>query len=124
MGFSGFSLANMGLLATSGPVGFTLQNGTPTILSWTAPNDGNLHRVFFIGSVDVSSAATGGAVTANVVPPGGGSPAVPQILAGGQAAGNHVGTNAAIVGPGQTVTVQQTALTGGAAVAWIEIWGS
>lgn len=124
MAFNPFSTVNMGLLATTGPAGFVLQNGTPTILSWTAPNDGNLHRVFFIGSINVTSAATGGAVTANVTPPGGGSPAVPQILAGGQAAGNHVGLNAAIVEAGSTVTVQQSALTVGAATTWVEIWGS
>jgi hypothetical protein len=118
------ALGGMGLQAATPVAGFALQNATPTILSWTAPNDGNQHRVLLIGSVNVTSAETGGAVTANVTPPGGGSPAVPQILAGGQAAGNHVGLNAAIVEAGSVVTVQQSALTVGAATAWVEIWGS
>lgn len=114
----------MALQATTGVAGFALQNGTPNILTWNVPNDGNEHRVFFIGSVDVTVAETGGAITANVVPPGGGSPAVPQILAGGQAIGNHVGINGAVVEAGSTVTVQQTALTAGTATAWVDIWGS
>jgi hypothetical protein len=119
------SPASWQLLASTGPVGFVLQNATPTILTWQVPNDGNLHRVFFIGSIDVTSAETGGAISGNVTPPGGGSAAQPQILAAGQAGGNHVGSAAAIVGPGTTVTVSQTsALSAGAAVAWVEIWGS
>jgi hypothetical protein len=119
------SPASWQLLASTGPLGFALQNATPTILTWQAPNDGNLHRVFFIGSVDVTLAETGGAVSGNVTPPAGGSAAQPQILAAGQAAGNHVGSAAAIVGSGTTVTVTQTsALSAGTAVAWVEVWGS
>ena len=29
-----------------------------------------------------------------------------------------------LINPGSTVTIQQIPLTGGAATAWIEIWGS
>jgi hypothetical protein len=46
------------------------------------------------------------------------------VIGGGQSVGGHKGSDAAIVGPGTAVTMQQTALTGGAATVWCEIWAS
>jgi hypothetical protein len=113
-----------GLLAATPVAGVALVNGTPTILSYTFPADGNQHRVLLLGSVQVTSTETGGAVSGSVVPPNGGSPAQPAFLVAGQSTGNHVGTTAAIAGSGTTVSViQSTALTGGAATMWAEIWG-
>jgi hypothetical protein len=52
---SGFSLL------TATPVaGVPLVNGTPVILSWTAPSDGKFHRVFFFASLDVAVTQVGG----------------------------------------------------------------
>ena len=47
-------------VATTGPNGFALQNGTPTILEWTAPNDGKLHVVLTALLVVVTNPETGG----------------------------------------------------------------
>ena len=50
---------NLGLLASTfaagGLAGFALQNATPNILTWTAPNDGNYHRVVVAASIGVTS---------------------------------------------------------------------
>ena len=50
----------MQLVATTGVNGFALQNGTPTILTWTPPNDGQVHRVLLIAQENVTVAETGG----------------------------------------------------------------
>jgi hypothetical protein len=115
----------MGLLATTGEAGFALQNATPTILTWTAPSDGQLHRVFVIGNAHVTSAETGGGVQLSFNLPDG-LAATSQILNSGLAAGNQNGNfQTKTVGPGSTVSVSQSsALTAGAATFWGEIWGS
>lgn len=114
-------------VATTGPTGFALQDATPTILSWTAPSDGNLHRVIIPSTLVVTSALTGGAIVTNM----GGN--ARQILAGGQGVGtwipgagagsNYVAT--VVVLPGQTITLSQySAVTAGAATLYAEIWAS
>ena len=50
------------LVATTGVNGFMLQNATPNILSWTAPNDGNMHRLIVFATLHVTSSETGGKV--------------------------------------------------------------
>ena len=114
-----------GLLATTGPAGFALQNGTPTILTWTAPNDGNLHRVTILINQIVTSAETGGATgLSGLVSPNGASHS-PGLNPGGAGAGLTQLTSSFFVEAGQTVTfAQTTALTVGAAVLWAELWGS
>jgi hypothetical protein len=111
--------------ATTGVAGFTLQNATPTILSWTVPNDGNIHRCTLIGELIVSSAQTGGSVVLNFNDPGGSSRAQ-SAWGGGLGAGfNRIQSGMWFaVGPGQTVTVTQTAQTAGAAILYAELWGS
>jgi hypothetical protein len=112
------------LVASTPETGFALQDATPAIVTWTAPNDGQQHYVMCMASEQVTSALTGGSVIGLITPPGGGSPAQPQALAAGQAAGNHVGNFACVVGPGTTVTIEQgSAVTGGAATVWIGLWG-
>lgn len=106
--------------------GFALQNATPTILSWTAPNDGLLHRVLVFACMDVTVAETGGNVIIGLAMPdgvGGG----PALMNGNQGTGFNYGYSSAafIIKAGSTVTVQQSvALTAGAATLWAEIWGS
>jgi hypothetical protein len=126
MGFNPFATTPaLGLLQTTGVNGFTLQNGTPNIFSWTAPNDGNLHRIVLLTNLHVTSAETGGAISLNnLISPDGGNHS-PGIYAGGAASGvlNQV-TNSYFVQAGSIVTLAQTsALTVGAAVLWAELWG-
>lgn len=115
----------IGLVATTGVAGFALQNATPNILSWTPPNDGNMHRVIVITNGLVSSAETGGQINLNFTDPGG-NVRGRQVYAGGLAAGILVpALTQFLVQAGQAVTlVQQTALTLGAAEIWAELWGS
>lgn len=118
-------LALVATTETNYPTGFALQNGTPTILSWTAPNDGQLHRFQIIPSADVTSTMTGGQVNATWTYPDGNGDGG-GLVSGGQVAGNN-GANfiSRIIAAGSTVTIKQTsALTGGAAKMWAEIWAS
>jgi len=116
--------SSLSLQATTGLAGFALQDATPTIISWTAPNDGNLHRFIVICSLDVSSAETGGAVSLVCTPPGVGVQTT-SLYAGGLGTGPAYNTQQRLVQPGTTVTVEQSsALTGGAATVWAEIWAA
>jgi hypothetical protein len=113
-------------VAATPAAGFALQNATPTILSWTVPNDGNLHQVMVLGELVVTSGQTGGSVTLNFTDPGG-TARTRTLYAGGLSAGYQPlpqGT-AVTVEAGQTVTVAQgSAQSGGAATAWLTLWGS
>ena len=114
----------MGLLAATPVAGFALANGTPNILSWTAPNDGQAHRVLIFSSQHVTSLETGGQVTSTYAAPDGGAGTV-TLYGGGSGAGVQTSGYSAVVQPGSTVVVKQaTALTAGAALVWAELWGS
>jgi hypothetical protein len=113
--------------AATGIAGFALVNGTPTILSWTVPNDGNLHRFAIFGSLSVTENETGGNIGYAYVLPDGTQTSF-ELVAGNvnfAPSGEQAPfTNLAIVAPGSLVTVSQsTALTAGAATLWAEIWG-
>jgi hypothetical protein len=122
------------LQATTGVGGYTLVNGTGTIIAWTAPSDGNLHRFTIHARLIMSSSGTGGAIYAG----NGGT-----ILAGGtinsgsfmwnnnQGAGDYFlnksgsGDYKGVLGPGEQIYIKQSsALTAGAGVFYAEIWGS
>lgn len=110
---------------STGIDGFTLQDATPVILSWTAPDDGQLHRAIVFGSIDIASTATGGSVNVSGQAPDG-SQVSEVMFSSGLTAGLHWPNfpYPVIVGAGTTVTlVQSGALTAGAAVLWAEIWG-
>lgn len=115
----------MQLQATTGVAGFALVNGTPTILSWTAPNDGLMHRVSLIAQENVTAPETGGQVNINFKDQQG-STQNRQAFAGGAGTGFTGGFTpmAFLVQAGQQVTVTQTALTAGAATVWAELWAS
>ncbi len=115
----------MMLLATTGPNGFALQNGTPTLLTWNAPADNQLHRVILVSGQNVSVAETGGAVGLAFTAPNGVGATV-SVYAGGSGTGLSASVYVGrLVAPGSVVSLQQTAaLTLGAAVVWAEIWGS
>lgn len=112
-------------IASTGLPGFNLINGTQAILAWAVPNDGQLHRLLFIGQLNVTVAETGGQLVVSYT---GADNAghVQNINSGGGGTGfTDFGTFTALVQPGTTVQFSQfTALTAGAAVTWGEIWGS
>ena len=86
------------------------------LMSWTAPNDGNIHIVTIAALVDVVSTATGGQVTVSYHS-GGHAISNQQLLAGSLATGQHF---ASLVIPvdgdgGQVLVFQNTAITGGEA---------
>jgi len=114
-------------VASTGDAGFALQNGTPTIITWTAPNDGQLHRVQLFIMEDVTLALTGGQCTLHVVLPDG-SAYVINVCASGAALGAHANSGGQplyLVQPGSTVYVaQSSAVTAGAATVWAEFWAS
>ena len=117
----------VGLVATLGAAGFALQNATPNILSWTAPNDGQLHRFLMFATQDVSLAQTGGLVTIQYFAPDGTSGGPHTVFPGGSGAGETQpsSTYAKMIQAGTTVLVKQgSALTVGAATVWAEIWWS
>jgi hypothetical protein len=121
--------AGMTLLATTGLSGFALVNGTPTIISWTAPNDGQLHRVEVFASVLVTSTETGGILRVTWMGPGASTAQATQLLGASNAASTaSYAPNASMtftIQPNTTVSVVQgSALTVGSATAYAEIWGS
>ena len=106
--------------------GFALVNATPTILSWSVPNDGQMHRFAVYGYIIVSSLETGGQINVNFTDMSGVVRARDAMDAN-QAAGwlDLFFHGLWPCQAGSTVTVtQQSALTGGAATLWAEIWGS
>jgi hypothetical protein len=109
--------------------GFALQNATPTILTWTPPNDGQLHRYHLIVFLLVTSNTTGGDISITFNDPANFSSHPTVILGGTQGTGPHgttlQGYEDIPVPGGQAVTLSQTsAMTVGAATLWAEIWGS
>jgi hypothetical protein len=124
----------MGFTALGGPVlarqavtpaaGVALVNGTPAILTWTAPADGNPHRIMVFASLDITVAQTGGAVTLQMTDPAG-TTTTHTVFSGGGGIGSPVSNNpiAMLVQPGSTTTLTQTAQTAGTASLWAELWG-
>ena len=125
MGWNPFNAGATLPLQVPAPIaGFALQNGTPTIAEWTAPNDGNVHYVSVFGATAVTSAETGGAIKMTATAPNG-TTGNPSLDAGSNAVGLVAwSTHNLPVQPGSTTTVQQTsALTVGAALAFCAIFG-
>lgn len=115
-------------VATTGATGFALQNGTPTILDWTAPNDGNIHRVVVVSYEAVTSSTTGGQVELQILNPSivveqgiviyPASPVQYQYI-------NPAFPNSLLVPAAYIVKIGQTsALTAGAATVYAEIWAA
>lgn len=110
------------LVATTGPNGVALINGTQVILQWQAPNDGLLHRVTMNAWKQVTALETGGQV--NIA--GGGTMVAQSLVGGGSGAGGNWGGKTLTIPPGQLVQITQgTALTaGGPSTVYAEIWAS
>jgi hypothetical protein len=113
------------LLAATTTSGYTLVNGTGTIISWTAPNDGNLHRVMVFAALTVTTTQVGGQLEVNFTAPGGAAGS-PVLYAGSLGTGTRgPGVILLTVEAGSTVSVvQSTAQSSGASVLWAELWGS
>jgi hypothetical protein len=114
------------LVASTGVAGFAKQNGTPNILTWTAPNDGNPHSVIIFASETVTTLEAGGGIGDSFTAPGGGfQTATAAVFAGAKAAGTYHAEDMMVVGPGTTLTVfQGSALTSGACTVWLTIWAN
>jgi hypothetical protein len=113
------------LQASTGNTPFPLQNGTPTLVTWTPPNDGALHGCLVVCTVHTTSGETGGAMAASYTSPDGGSVGTPGLQAGGAGVGVTTAQSAFLCEGGQPVSIKQsTALTAGAAVAWASIYGA
>lgn len=114
------------LQQTTGLTGYALVNGTGNIVTWTAPNDGNMHRVFVLVEQHVTNTETGGAIgLATTAPDNTSHTFTPTGFSGGSGVSYASFAQSALVYPGTAVTLEQTsALTGGACVLWAEIWGS
>lgn len=116
------------LLAATSLSGYALVNGTGTIISWTAPSDGALHRFIVFSNKVVTSTETGGQIQVAFTDAASVS-VTTTPFGGGQGTGFQVSGNTALGGcfvpAGTTVTVKQSsALTAGASTLWAEIWGS
>lgn len=120
-----YSNAPWSQLAATAFAGYTLINGTGTILSWTAPNDGVMHRVLVMGTMHVSSAETGGTINLGVTLPDGTAGTFALFTAGQGGGAHNMSFETYLVAPNTTVTITQaSALTAGVAKAWFELWGS
>jgi len=117
--------AYLALVASTTTAGFTLQNATPGIITWNAPNDNQPHWFIAIGNTVVGSAETGGAISCTFTSPTGSSH-LGTLDAGGNAGGTKNWNQlTGVVAPGTTVTIaQSSALTAGAAVAFAGIWAA
>jgi hypothetical protein len=115
------------LQATTGTSGYALVNGTGTIISWTAPNDGNLHRVLIFALLYVLTTETGGQITLSLTSPAAAG-YTPGIFASNLAgAGNYLPSagTATLIQAGTTFAIRQNvALTAGSATLYAEIWAS
>jgi hypothetical protein len=112
------------LKATTGAAGFALANATPTIFQWTAPNDGNVHRIMLIAQLNVTSAETGGVVNLQFTDLQGNFQSR-QTFAGALGTGFTQGSSpmSFLVQAGQTVFLaQSSALTLGLATVFAELW--
>lgn len=112
------------LQAATPLAGVALINGTQNFVSWTAPNDGQMHRVLLIAQLWVASTETGGLVIQTGTDPGGNAFSLTVMSAGLGTGAHTTGFPATLIKAGTTFTVSQsTALTAGATTLWAEIWG-
>lgn len=105
------------VLARTPPAGYTLINGTGTILSCNVPNDGQVHPIMVNGVILITVAETGGALTVSFTLDGGAQ--LLTIQPGGSGVGQGTAGGSFMADPGTTFSVRQnSALTLGAAV-WL-----
>lgn len=125
------ALANLGamrVVASTGAAGYTMINGTGTILTWTAPSDGNLHTVVMQAVLHVATNETGGDINLSFTAPAGNVKTTDYIGPGKTAdeyACDFAQWQQFVVASGGTVTLaQNSALTAGTATCYAQIWGA
>jgi hypothetical protein len=105
------------VVARTPAAGVPLVNGTPTLLQWAVPNDGQLHVFDIAAGMNVTSLLTGGATQINWTTFGSGKNT--GIFNGGEAANIYFGGGNGFVmvcDPGTIVSITQaSAMTAGAA---------
>jgi len=111
--------------ADTGPNGFTMINGTQTILTYTTANDGLLHTVIVNLGVLVTVLQVGGALQLAWTDPAGNA-RTSTLNSGGLGTGmTNVALAERVVQANTTVTLSQSsALTAGASVAYAQLWGN
>jgi hypothetical protein len=116
----------LSLVAATAAAGYSLVNGTGNIITWTAPNDGLLHRFGIFAALHVTVNETGGQITVAYTLPDGTATTHTLFAAGATAGDQPPAIPLMITAQANTaVTVKQaTALTGGTSVMWAEIWAS
>lgn len=115
----------LGLTLVAEADNFVLQNGTPTILSYTLPNDGRLHGVLVVASCVPTASMTGGACTFSFTDGASGNVTGPlTAFAGGFGVGSLPGTSSGqLLSGGSTITIaQSSALTVGAGTLRVRIY--
>jgi hypothetical protein len=119
--------AGLTVQAATAAAGYALVNGTGNIITWTAPNDGLLHRAILISIMHVISGETGGQIQVTYTTPDA-TNQTSQLFAAGNTTGVFnpaTGPSLLVIGAGTTVTIKQnSALTAGSSTLWAEIWGS
>jgi hypothetical protein len=111
---SGATRSSLTPTVRTAPAGFSLVNGTPNILSFTTPNDGNVHSYFVSTTLNVTVAETGGAV--QVTWTSGGVAYVATYYAGGSGIGTNNVSGQVVADPNTVVTLKQSsALSAGTA---------
>lgn len=108
--------------AKTATAGFPLINGTPTILSYTTPNDGQKHSILVASSKSVSVLEVGGVITVSFFING--VQGFSNIFPGGNGVGDTPENNpvAIMVDPNTVVSVfQGSALTAGASILYASI---
>lgn len=114
------ALSAMYLAANTGVAGYTLVNGTGNILTWTAPNDGAMHRVMLFVSINITSAQTGGVLALGGTLPNG--TAFSGTFFGNQSGQHQTSLNWEVQANTTVTFSQNTAQTVGAAVLWADLF--
>lgn len=123
--------AGISPVASTGESGYALVNGTGTIISWTAPSDGNLHVFSIFARLIVATGLTGGAIYAGnggTILTGGTVNSGAFLWAANQGAGDYFLTKTTlagngVLGPGEQIYIKQsTAVSAGAGTVFAEIW--
>jgi hypothetical protein len=114
-------------VAATSAAGYALINGAGNIISWTAPNDGLLHRFAVYGNFWVAVNGVGGQVNANFTDPGGNAQSrdLQDTYGGAPDFVDMYVHGFWLCQANTTVTVRQiSALTSGTVTLYAELWAS
>jgi trimeric autotransporter adhesin len=112
-------------VATTGLTGVALVNGTGNLsgMTWTAPNDGNLHRVLLLATTVASGSPSGGIIQASYTDPSNTARASQGAFATQASGYNYPSQFVWMIYPNTTFLLKQTSpLTAGSATLYGDIW--